>query len=141
MTQTDLHSILKIILEAIQGKNFIWRLDGSANLIMQGIETTVRDLDIDTNDEGIDIFKNALNKYVIKNFYSEKIKGRSLICNINNFEIEINSYGDRKSDIFDKTKTTNWQGLNIPILPLPYAKKFYQLINRQNKVDLINRYL
>ena len=43
--------------------------------------------------------------------------------------------------MFNKTKVIDWQGLKIPILPLKYAKKFYQSIGRQKKVDLINKYL
>jgi hypothetical protein len=43
--------------------------------------------------------------------------------------------------MWEKTKIINWQGLDVPIIPLKYAKIFYQLINRQEKVDLINKYL
>lgn len=60
MQLKNIYSILKIILKLTQGENFVWRLDGSANLLLQGIKTTVKDLGIDTNDEGIDIFKKYL---------------------------------------------------------------------------------
>jgi hypothetical protein len=43
--------------------------------------------------------------------------------------------------MWDKIKIINWQGLSIPIIPLKYAKIFYQLINRQEKVELIEKYL
>jgi len=82
-----------------------------------------------------------LNKYIVKDFFSQKINGHSIVCDINNFEIEINSYGDRKLDMFDKTKKIFWNDLKIPILPLEYAKKFYELINRKEKVELISKYM
>ena len=72
---------------------------------------------------------------------SQKINGRSLVCNINGFEVEINSYGDRKLHMFDKTEKILWNDLQIPIIPLEYAKKFYELINYKEKVDLISKYL
>ncbi len=141
MDEQNIKEILQIILDSLQGKEFIWRLEGSANLKIQGVEVSVQDLDITTNDEGIEIFRNALKKYIVKDFFSQKINGRSIVCDIYNFEIEINSYGDRKLDMFDKTEKIFWNDLKIPILPLEYAKKFYELINRKEKVDLISKYL
>lgn len=141
MDEQNINDILQIILDSLQGKEFIWRLEGSANLKIQGVEVLVQDLDITTNDEGIEIFRNALKKYIVKDFFSQKINGHSIVCDINNFEIEINSYGDRELDMFDKDEKILWNDLKIPILPLEYAKKFYELINRKEKVDLISKYL
>jgi len=141
MDEKNIKEILQIILDSLQGKEFIWRLEGSANLKIQGVEVTVQDLDITTNDEGMKIFRNALKKYIVKDFFSQKINGCSIVCDINNFEIEINSYGDRELDMFDKTEKIFWNDLKIPILPLEYAKKFYDLINRKEKADLISKHL
>jgi hypothetical protein len=141
MEEENIRDILKLILESIQGKEFIWRLEGSANLKIQGVDVSVADLDITTNNEGIEIFRSALKEFIVKYFFSRKIKGYSLVCDINSFEVEINSYGDRELDMFDKTKNMVWKGLQIPILPLNSAKKFYELINRKEKVDLISKYL
>lgn len=141
MEEKNIKEILQIILDSLQGKEFIWRLEGSANLKIQGVDVSVNDLDITTNDDGIKIFRGALKKFIVKDFFSQKINGLSLVCNINDFEVEINSYGDRKLDMFDKTEKILWQNLQIPILPLKYAKKFYELIKRKEKVDLITKYL
>jgi len=43
--------------------------------------------------------------------------------------------------MFDRIKKITWKDLHIPILPFPHAKNFYQLINRKEKVDLIERHL
>jgi len=141
MNKQNIKEILRTILDNLKGKEFIWRLEGSANLKIQGVNVSVRDLDITTNDEGIEIFRNTLKKFIIKDFFSQKINGQSLVCNINGFEVEINSYGDRRLSMFDKIKKIWWNDLQIPILPLEYAKKFYELINRKEKVDLISKYL
>jgi len=141
MNERNIKEILQIIIDALQDKEFIRRLEGSANLKIQGIGVFVGDLDITTDDEGIEIFRNTLKKFIIKDFFNEKIKGRSLICDINGFEVEINSYGDRKLDMFDKTEKILWNNLPVPILPLEYAKRFYELINHKEKVDLISKYL
>lgn len=141
MNEGDLIKILEIIMYRLEGKEFVWRLEWSANLKIQGIDVSIRDLDITTNDEGIVIFRNTLKEFIVGDFFSEKINGLSLVCNINGFEVEINSYWDRKKDMFDKIENLLWQWLEIPILPLEYAKIFYELIDRRDKVDLISNYL
>ena len=141
MDEQNIKDILQIILDALQGKKFTWRLEGSANLKIQGVVISVKDLDITTNNEGIEIFRNTLKKYIVKDFFSQKINGSSIICDINNFEIEINCYGDRELNMFDKTEKIKWNDLKVPILPIKDAKKFYELINRKEKVDLISKHL
>ena len=141
MDEQNIKEILAIILDNLQSKELIWRIEGSANLRIQGIDVSVQDLDITTNNEGIEIFRNALKKFIVKDFFSQKINGHSIICEINGFEVEINSYGDRELTFFDKTKEIYWNNLRIPILPLEYAKKFYELINRKEKVNLISKFL
>lgn len=141
MQENDIKKILEIILEKLQDTDFNWRLEGSVNLKIQGVNTSIKDLDITTDNNGIDLFRKKLKDYIIKDFYSEKIKGNSIICNINGFKVEINSYGDRKLDMFNKTQLINWNSLQIPILPLNYAKLFYQNIGRKDKVKLINEHL
>lgn len=141
MEEKNIKEILQIILDNLQSKEFVWRLEGSANLKIQGVDVFVRDLDITTDDNGIEIFRDALKKFIVKDFFNQKINGHSLVCDINGFEVEINSYGDRELDMFDKTEKILWNDLQIPVLPLKYAKKFYELINRKEKVDLISKYL
>lgn len=141
MTIDDIYDILKIILNTIEWRKFIWRVEWSVNLVLQWVDTTVRDLDITTNDNGIEIFRECLNKYIVKDFFSEKINGKSLVCDINWFEIEINYYWDRYLNMFDKIKKIQLRDISIPILPLEYAKILYENIWRKEKVDLIEKFL
>ena len=141
MNDKQIHDLLKLILNKLGGQQFNWHLEGSANLKIQGVDVSVGDLDITTDDEGIEIFRLALKKYIVRDFFSPKVGGLSLVCDIDGFEVEINSYGDRKVDMFDKTKKISWKNLSVSTLPLLYAKKFYQDINRPEKVELIEKYL
>ena len=141
MNEETVAKVLKIVVSNLKNKKITWRLGGSANLLVQRLELPVRDVDISTDDKGLEEFRYALKKYVIKDFYSEKIKGLSLICNINNYEVEINSYEDKDKNYFDKIKLISWHGINLPIIPLQYAKEFYKKIGREEKVKLIEDYL
>ena len=141
MEEKDIYDILNIILERIKGKDFLWRLEGSANLKLQGMELSVKDLDIITSSEGVEVFREALKEYIEKDFYDDKLKAHSLVCNINGFEVEINCEDDKMLEMFDKVKNIDWRGLSIPTLPLENAKEFYRIVGKQEKVDLIEKYL
>ena len=141
MDEQNIKEILQIILDSLQGKEAVWHLAGSANLKVQNVDVSVRDLDITTDDDGIVIFRNALKEFIVKDFFNQKINSNSLVCDINGFEVEINSYQNEELLMLDKTEKILWNDLQISILPLKYAKKFYELINRKEKVDLISKYL
>ncbi len=141
MEEENLKEILKIILDSIRNEEFIWRLEGSANLRIQGVDVSINDLDITTNQEGIEIFRRVLKDFIVEDFFSEKVRGQSLICKIEGFEVEINCYGDRDKNYFEEIEIIEWQGLTIPILPLKYALEFYRSIGREEKVKLIMNYL
>ena len=46
-----------------------------------------------------------------------------------------------KEVIFREVETSHGKGLELPILPLRHAKKFYELIDKKEKVERISRYL
>lgn len=141
MEDKNLKKILELILTKLKNEKIVWRLDGSTNLKIQGMTVTINDLDITTNEEGQKIFKEKLKEYVQEHYYSKKINGNTLICKINNFEVEINVYEDRGKEYFEDIKKIKWQGLIVPIMPLVQAKEFYERIGRDEKVELINKHL
>jgi len=68
MDETQIRAILALLLEKLQSEVFDWRLEGSANLKIQGLPVPVRDLDIATGDAGIAIFRNALKSFLVRDF-------------------------------------------------------------------------
>lgn len=74
MESEDIKNVLELILDLIKNRNITWRLEGSANLKVQGIGCNVNDLDITTNSDGIKIFRGVLNRYIVKDFINDKIK-------------------------------------------------------------------
>ena len=141
MEEKDIKEILNIIFIHLKNKKFKWYIDGSANLRIQGIKISVNDFDITTNKRGIKIFRKCMKEYLIKDFYSEKIKGTSLLLDINGFTIEINSYGDRDKSFFNKRCFKNLEGLSVPLFPLENAKDFYESVGYGSKVKIISDFL
>ena len=141
MDDKDLKNVLSVVLNAVNAIDFLWRLEGSANLRVQGVEVKVNDLDITTTKEGIAFFRKALKDFIVNDFFKESIGASSLVFDIKGFEVEVNAYEDDNLGMFDKIELINWKGFELPVLPLPYAKKFYELIGREEKVKLISEYL
>ncbi|MBT7902717.1 hypothetical protein HN587_02565 [Candidatus Woesearchaeota archaeon] len=141
MKEGDSHKILKLIMEKTKDFDFEWRLEGSANLFVQGMLVSVRDLDITSTKNGIKIFENVLSEYSPNCLYNQEKKFHSLVCFIDGFEVEVNAYDKTELNMFDKIKKNSWKDLVIPILPLKSAKLFYSMINRTEKVELIEDHL
>jgi hypothetical protein len=141
INENELHEILEIIASTIPPKDFQWRLDGSANLKLQGIPATPKDVDIVTNKKGMEVFRDVLKKYIKKDFYNEEVKAFSLSLIIKNKEIEINYYDKVNINLFEDTKKIKWKGLSINILPLKTAAKFYKNIGRIEAHDKIIDFL
>ena len=141
MEEKDILDVLKIILGRVRNKKLIWRLEGSTNLRIQGVDVEVNDVDILTDKNNYKIFKEALKDFVVEEEYINSKKEQSLLCNINDFDVEILYYDVNKWNMFDKIKMIKWKGLDLPILPLEYAKKFYEMIGKGEKAKLIEEKL
>ena len=108
---------------------------------VQKMKVKVNDLDLATTKEGYLKFKSVLKDYFVKEEYVSEKKFKSATYDINGVETEILYYENDKLNMFEQVKIVSWLGLKIPILPLPFALKFYQLIKRENKINLIKEFI
>ncbi len=138
MEEQDIYQILDIILQELEGHSLMWRLDGSANLRVQGVDVRVNDLDVKTNTEGLRVFKACLKEYFVKEFYKEEIEGDVVEFVIHGFPIEVIN---NKYNMLHRIKKISVRGLSLPILPLREAREFYKAIGRKEKVALLDTYL
>tara|TARA_Y100000310_G_C20471208_1_gene710132 strand:- start:286 stop:717 length:432 start_codon:yes stop_codon:yes gene_type:complete len=141
MDQAKLKGILHLILDKLTDKEILWRLDGSANLLAQGVDTDVNDLDIVTNDEGMKVFQEALKDFIVQEYHSEEVHAQTLEAEIDEEPVEIHFYDDEKYQMLEKVKKVKFESLELPCLPLVDAKKFYELIKREDKVKLIEEHM
>lgn len=146
MKDVEMREVLVKILKAIGSRRFIWRIEESAGLRVYGIDCDVRDIDITTNDEGIEVFREVLKEWIIEKSYNEE-KEHHLFCKIEGIEVEIHSclwgtatYGNKKSLMLEKTEKKIWKGLRLPVLPLSYARTFYKSIGKEDKVKMIEEF-
>ncbi len=141
MDETDVARTLTTMMYHLKGKNFPWRVDGSANLLIQGVATTANDVNIATNADGLRICKKALKQYGLEEIDNKQKKIRSLRGSVRGIAIEINCYEKFDLRMFDKIMMVSWKGQNLPLLPLEHAAEFYRKIHRLDKVELIYQHL
>ncbi|VVB79433.1 Uncharacterised protein [uncultured archaeon] len=139
MEKKDIHNVLREIIPYFD-KEDKWRVEGSANLKIQGIETYVKDLDLVVSLETFRKLKKKLgNKILSDKFIPDKGKF-VLILNIKGFEVEIIRYYDQSLEMLDRILEEEWWGIRVRILPLKYAREVYQKVGMIEKVQLIDSY-
>ena len=137
MEEKEIYNLLKLIIHKLEGIDLKWRLDGSVNLLVQGIDLKPGDLDIATNDKGLEVFSSHFDQFIVEEKLGVKFQGRTLLLKINELEVEINSYEDSSLQKLDCVEHLSWRDLSLPVLPLKEAKKFYKKIEREKKVKMI----
>lgn len=149
MNEKELVYLLQKIKKKIKDQEKIrWYIDGSASLLISGIPVEVNDLDITTDDVGIDYFKKIFKEAIIKTgiikkdlLDNKKERLEILLLNIENYDVEIINYIDRSKEIFDSIKIGHICNLDVPILPLNKMLEFYEKINKVQKIKIIKEFL
>lgn len=139
---------LKIIIQiAKRIDDLNYALIGSANLAIQGIELTPRDIDIITDEIGIDEFDKRFSKFRVKEKFYDETDGRNswrAFYKIDGVEIEVlqnvnNLY--RPKNEFNNTVMFNLNGQKIKCSSLQSELFAYEKMGRDDKVKLIKEKL
>jgi len=136
-----IHSSLKEFLSCINEHNIGWRLEGSTNLLVQGMDLAPNDIDLAVDKKSFLALKDILSDYGFSEIYRQNINSSVLAGKILSCDFEILFYKDKKKRMLDKAEKINWQELWLNVLPLKHARKFYRLINQPDKVKLIEKHL
>lgn len=140
MNIENLEKLFSIVVEDIP-ESVNWRLEGSTNLLVQRMDVSVGDLDIATDEKGLIFFREKLKEYIVKDWYKEKINSDVIVCEILGEEVEILCYHDLRLRMFSHVKPISWNNHELKVLPLDFARKFYEFIDYKDKVNLINNFL
>jgi hypothetical protein len=138
MEDVDVYGILRIVLQKLGNHFIVWRLDGSANLRVQGVDVLVHSLEIRTNTEGLRVFQECLKDYLVKEYYREDIDGTVAEFTIQGFPVEIIH---NKYSLLHRVKKVTVQGIVVPVFPLKEAREFYAALGREKTVAVLDRHL
>lgn len=131
--------LLASITARLKGRTLRWRLDGSCNLRVQGLDVAPRDLDLMADGTALEAFRNAFAGNILKD--APKGDGRTHILTLALEGIPVEILGDPVLGMLDAVRRIHWRGLTLPILPLPQAMKYYEALGRTDKVTLIESHL
>jgi hypothetical protein len=141
LSDDEIYRVLKVVVEGVGGKEVAWRVEGSANLRVQGVEVEVNDVDILTTPEGYAVLKEALKEFVVSDKWVDEKKKQSLICDVGGVELEVLWYEEKELNMFEAVQDMQWKGLALRVLPLEDAKRFYEMIGKKEKVLLLEEHL
>jgi hypothetical protein len=143
MKEKEIYETLKFFLNKIKWRKLIWRLNGSANLFVQGVKISPKDIDITTTPKDYKKFK-LIFKDLIKKEDFEKDKGwQFILLDINGIELEIGYHREiyLSLDMISKIKQIRFLDLNLNILSLEDSNKFYSIIHDSKKIKLIKEFI
>lgn len=141
MDESELKSVLSVLVKATRNKPLLWRLEGSSNLLVQGVKTPINTLEVATNHDGIEIFQECLPEHIPQLRFDEEKQAHILSCTIHNQQLEILAYHNFDLQMLGRLRLTVWQGLLLPILPLEVAKKWYDALGKSEQAKLIQQHL
>lgn len=139
---------LKILLELIPPEKYGWLLTGSASLRLQGVDVAVHDLDIESSPEDIRRIEQALSGVVTTPLHvweTGRVRSLDGKAGIGGVEIELIAElevqkpdGSWKGLIdFEHKIWLDWQGLQVPVLPLEKEAVYYKEMGLDEKARLI----
>jgi hypothetical protein len=141
--------VLSLLVERVDPVEHLWVLTGSAGLRLQGVDVSVRDLDLQTDAETIYLLEKKLAAFIktpVHIWESEHTLSYHGQAEINGLQVELlgdirhrRANGTWKSplDIASVLVWVEWQELKIPVLPLAHEALAYEKMGRLEKAELI----
>ena len=137
----DFYEVIGIVYDSVKDLKINWHLNGSFNLIVHGLNVKVKDLDIETDEKGLRLFREKLKDFLQEDKYKKDIKAHSLLFDIEGVEVEVLAHDNPELAMINQFSIANVDDMKIPVLPLDKARKFYKIIGKNDKAELIDKHL
>lgn len=143
--------VIKLICEELSKSNINWALTGSTSFIIQGMEFTPNDIDIQTDKKGAYEIENRFKKFVkrkVEFSTAEKIRSHFGELDINGIKVEVmgdiqkyvNDYWEDAVDINKHKKLIKFHGMEVPALSIEYESEAYEKMGRIEKAKLLREW-
>ena len=145
--------VLKEINKRLSGENIDWALTGSLSFALQGMETNVHDIDLQTSAEGAYHIEKLFSEFIQKEvtwLESEKICSHFGILQIKGIKVEIMGALRKKLsdgnweapvDIREHRRYIQIDELSVPVLSLSYESEAYLKIGRTEKAERLKKFI
>ena len=144
---------LHIIYEQLKNTDINWVITGSVGFVLQGVETAVHDIDLQTDRDGAYDIERIFANYILRpvQFSStDSIRSHFGAFELNGIKVEI--MGDIQKRLDDQSweappdlnKLKCWierDGMRLPVLSLAYEYQAYLKLGRVEKAALLKKHL
>ncbi len=141
--------VLPQIHERLRPTDVTWVLTGSLSLALQGVDTEVHDIDVQTDQAGAREIELLFADYVVRPVVlkeDERVRSHLGALEIDGIEVEI--IGDVQKrvpggrwepppDLAGLATTVEVSGIRVPVLLLEYERDAYRKMGRPEKAEMI----
>lgn len=141
--------VLIRLLELIDPRHYSWALTGSSGLRLQGVDVPVHDLDLQTEADSVFRLEEKLAGYMTIALHEKETEHtRSVygMARIDGLQVEL--MGDVRHRMADGAWNggvsigtmrlwVEWNGRQVPVLPLEHEAAAYEKMGRPQKAELI----
>jgi len=150
---TEIISVLRLVSDSISDSDIIWALTGSLAFHIRGIDVSVGDIDIQTDNNGAYEIGRRLMNYVVNPVEfraSERIRSHFGQFQIDGISVEV--MGDIEKLMPDGTwlstpplesiiEYVTYQDMIIPVLELEYEYQAYKLMGRTARAECLRKWI
>jgi hypothetical protein len=141
--------VLRQVQERLRDSGVTWVITGSLGLALQGVETDVHDIDVQSDRAGAHQIEELFADYVVRRvalLEDERVRSHLGALEIDGIEVEI--IGDIQKrvtggpwepppDLARLATTVEAEGTQVPVLRLEYERDAYRKMGRPDKAELI----
>ncbi|HEY0605772.1 MAG TPA: hypothetical protein VGD58_22805 [Herpetosiphonaceae bacterium] len=151
----DRHHIqaLREICSRLVQLDIPWVVTGSCGLLLQGVPVTVRDIDLQTDQQGAYAIARLFAAEVarpIRQSHTDRIQSHFGALSLHTIEVEImgavqyrqaDGAWSRPVDVRQHRRFVPFEELELPVLDLRYERQAYANLGRAGKVAMLERWL
>jgi len=149
----EIHKVLKTIYPILTTSPFPWAITGSLGFALQGMDTEVHDVDIQTDRPGAYEIERRLSAYSIRPVAfsgTERIRSHFGALEIRGVRVEImgdiqkrmpDGRWEEPVDVTRFLRWTIWDGMRIPVLSLEYEYRAYLIMGRIEKAETLRKWM
>ena len=148
----NMHHALFVVLDRLAGRDIAWALSGSAALLLNGVQVEVHDLDLTTDEMGVQAIADALAEFVVTPvgwWETDKLASQFARLQVEGVQVDVvgrpfiikRPEGTVAIRPWSVRHEINFEGRKLPIIPLEAELIAYAMMGREAKVQLIADHL
>ena len=153
MISKEFRKILQTIYPLLEDFPSPWAVTGSLGFALQGLETAVNDVDLQTDRAGAYEMERRLSLYRVRPVaFSESERIRSHFGELEIRGIKVEVMGDVQKRLPDgrwedpvevalHRRWVIWKGMRLPVLSLEYEARAYRIMGRNEKAQMLENWM